>query len=169
MKRHGEQEESISQENRKKHRSTLQQDVHSSPAAGSSKLLIHAQEKISAWREPKAEYCLRWLSSFLKGLWQKIKGSFLYSEKHPENNEQVCFFFFLMSCSMDPNDQPLCRVLRLITSQVKALAILLLSELGMHISKERWKNMSMKVSRHYTPATSVRFNLFQVPWPKVMF
>lgn len=40
--------------NYKKQQIPLQQDVCSSPAAGSSKLLIHAQEKINVQREQKA-------------------------------------------------------------------------------------------------------------------
>jgi len=74
-----------------------------------------------------------------------------------------------MTCSMDWNDQPLCRVLTLQISQVKAPTLLLLSELGMHISRERGKNMTIKVSRHLTLGTSVGFKLFQVSWSKVMF
>lgn len=64
--------------------------------------------------------------------------SVLYSEKHSVNNIQVWGFFpFFMTCRMDWNDQPLHRVLTLQTSQVKAAAEVLLSELGCtHLEKE---------------------------------
>lgn len=65
------------------------------------------------------------------------------------------FSFFLMTCRMDRNDQPLHRVLTFQTSQVKAPTKVLLSELGMHLSREREKHMSIDVSRHFTLAVSV--------------
>lgn len=43
-----------------------------------------------------------------------------------------------------------------------------LSELGMHISRERVKQMSTEVFRHFTPAVSLGFYLFQVSWPQVI-
>lgn len=74
-----------------------------------------------------------------------------------------------MTSRMDWNDQPLHRVLTLQTRQVKAPAEVLLSELGMHISRERVKHVSIKVSRHSISAVSVGFYLFQVSCPQVLF
>lgn len=114
-----------------------------------------------------AEWCLRWLSSFLKALSEKMKRSVLFSEKYFVNNVEVWSFFPFFNDLQDEleSSTPIQSSNTPNKPSQSTCWITTFRSRDPHIQRKSktW------VSRHFTPAVSVGFYLFKISLPQVIF